>query len=117
MENNINFTSSLKSKLILMAAIPALALLYFAGSGDLERQATSKEIVKLEALVDVSIEIGFSFFANGYQSLTSLILNARYDASHLPSCGVVCAINRTMFSKASDRRWIVATCLIASSYT
>jgi methyl-accepting chemotaxis protein len=58
MANNINFTSSLKSKLILMAAIPALALLYFAGSGVLERQATSKEMVKLEALVDVSVEIG-----------------------------------------------------------
>ncbi len=51
MENNINFTSSLKSKLILMAAIPALALLYFAGSGVLERQATSKKMVKLDALM------------------------------------------------------------------
>jgi len=58
MANNIAFTSSLRSKLILMAAIPALALLYFAGSGVLERLSTSKEMVKLESLVDVSVKIG-----------------------------------------------------------
>ena len=58
MPNNIAFTSSLRSKLILMAAIPALALLYFAGSGVLERQSTSKEMAKLESLVDVSVKIG-----------------------------------------------------------
>jgi len=58
MSNNIAFTSSLRSKLILIAAIPALALLYFAGSGVIERQSTSKEMVKLESLVDVSVKIG-----------------------------------------------------------
>lgn len=58
MANNITFTSSLRSKLILMAAIPALALLYFAGSGVLERLSTSKEMTKLESLVDVSVQIG-----------------------------------------------------------
>ncbi|MGZ4993787.1 MAG: nitrate- and nitrite sensing domain-containing protein [Methylobacter sp.] len=58
MPNNIAFTSSLRSKLILMVAIPAIALLYFAGSGVLERLALSKEMVKLEALVDVSVKIG-----------------------------------------------------------
>jgi len=58
MANNIAFTSSLRSKLILMAAIPALALLFFAGSGVLERVSTSKAIVKLESLVDVSVKIG-----------------------------------------------------------
>ena len=58
MPNNINFTSSLKARLILMAAIPALALLYFVGSGVLERLSTSKEMTKLESLVDVSVKIG-----------------------------------------------------------
>ncbi|MFI3158284.1 MAG: nitrate- and nitrite sensing domain-containing protein [Methylococcaceae bacterium] len=58
MATNITFTSSLRSKLILIAAIPTLALLYFAGSGVLEKSALSKEMVKLEALVDVSVKIG-----------------------------------------------------------
>jgi methyl-accepting chemotaxis protein len=58
MSNNIAFTSSLRSKLILMAAIPTLALLYFAGSGVFERLSTSKEMTKLESLVDVSVKIG-----------------------------------------------------------
>ncbi|MFZ2407845.1 MAG: nitrate- and nitrite sensing domain-containing protein, partial [Methylobacter sp.] len=58
MPDNITFASSLRSKLILMAAIPVFALLYFAGTGVLERQSTSKEMVKLEALVDVSVKIG-----------------------------------------------------------
>jgi methyl-accepting chemotaxis protein len=58
MPNNITFTSSLRSKLILMAVIPALALLYFAGSGVFERLSISKEMVKLESLVDVSVKIG-----------------------------------------------------------
>jgi len=58
MPNNIAFMSSLKSKLILIAAIPALALLYFAGSGVFEKLSLSKEMVKLESLVDVSVKIG-----------------------------------------------------------
>lgn len=58
MSNNIAFMSSLRSKLILMATIPALALLYFSGSGVLERLSLSKEMVKLESLVDVSVKIG-----------------------------------------------------------
>ncbi|MDP1663689.1 MAG: methyl-accepting chemotaxis protein [Methylobacter sp.] len=58
MSNNIAFTSSLRSKLILMVTIPALALLYFAGSGVSERLSLSKEMVKLESLVDVSVKIG-----------------------------------------------------------
>ncbi|MFI3157652.1 MAG: methyl-accepting chemotaxis protein [Methylococcaceae bacterium] len=58
MPNNITFTSSLRSKLILMATIPALALLYFAGTGVFERLSISKEMVKLESLVDVSVKIG-----------------------------------------------------------
>lgn len=58
MPSTIAFTSSLRSKLMLMVAIPALALLYFAGSGVLERLSISKEMVKLEALVDVSVKIG-----------------------------------------------------------
>ncbi|PPK73562.1 methyl-accepting chemotaxis protein [Methylobacter tundripaludum] len=58
MASNITFTSSLKSRLMLMAAIPALALLYFSGSGVVERLAVSKEMVQLESLVDVSVKIG-----------------------------------------------------------
>ncbi len=58
MPNNTTFTSSLRSKLILMVTIPALALLYFAGTGVLERLSTSKDMVKLESLVDVSVQIG-----------------------------------------------------------
>ncbi|WP_432743769.1 nitrate- and nitrite sensing domain-containing protein [Methylobacter sp. G7] len=58
MSNSITFTSSLRSKLILMTAIPALALLYFAGIGVFERLSTSKEMVKLGVLVDVSVKIG-----------------------------------------------------------
>ncbi|MFI3186494.1 MAG: methyl-accepting chemotaxis protein [Methylococcaceae bacterium] len=58
MSNTIGFTSSLKSKLFLMAAVPALALLYFAGAGVFERLSISTEMVKLEALVDVSVKIG-----------------------------------------------------------
>ncbi|WP_333878672.1 methyl-accepting chemotaxis protein [Methylobacter sp.] len=58
MPKNIVFTSSLRSKLILMAIIPVIALLYFAGSGVLERLSLSKEMVKLESLVDVSVKIG-----------------------------------------------------------
>jgi methyl-accepting chemotaxis protein len=58
MPNNITFASSLRARLILMATIPALALLYFAGSGVFERLSTSKEMVKLELLVDVSVKIG-----------------------------------------------------------
>ena len=58
MANNIPFTSSLRSKLILLAAIPAIALLYFAGTWSLERLSTAKEMVKLESLVDVSVKIG-----------------------------------------------------------
>ncbi|MFI3121430.1 MAG: methyl-accepting chemotaxis protein [Methylococcaceae bacterium] len=58
MANTITFTSSLRSKLILMATIPVLALLYFAGSGVIDKLALSKEMVKLEALVDVSVKIG-----------------------------------------------------------
>ncbi len=58
MPNNIAFMSSLRSKLILIAAIPALALLYFAGSGVFEKLSLSKEMVKLESLVDVSVKIG-----------------------------------------------------------
>ncbi len=50
--------SSLRSKLILMATIPALALLYFAGAGVLEKLSISKEMIKLESLVDVSVKIG-----------------------------------------------------------
>lgn len=58
MANTITFTSSLRSKLILMATVPVLALLYFAGSGVIDKLALSKEMVKLEALVDVSVKIG-----------------------------------------------------------
>lgn len=58
MPNTISFASSIRAKLILMVAIPALALLYFAGSGVIERRAVSKEMVELEALVGVSVKIG-----------------------------------------------------------
>ena len=58
MSNNIAFTASLRSKLILMATIPALALLYFAGSGALERQIIANEMIKLESLVNISVKIG-----------------------------------------------------------
>ncbi|HEY8035926.1 MAG TPA: nitrate- and nitrite sensing domain-containing protein [Methylobacter sp.] len=58
MPNPITFASSLMARLILMAAIPALALLYFAGAGVLEKQSTSQEMAKLESLVDVSVKIG-----------------------------------------------------------
>jgi methyl-accepting chemotaxis protein len=58
MASKIAFTSSLMARLILMAAIPALALLYFAGSGVSERLSTSQEMTRLESLVDVSVKIG-----------------------------------------------------------
>ncbi len=58
MPNNISFTSSLRLKLILMATIPTLALLYFAGTGVFERLSVSKDMVKLELLVDVSVKVG-----------------------------------------------------------
>jgi len=58
MPNTISFASSIRAKLILMVAIPALALLYFAGTGVFERQAISKEMAELEALVEVSVRIG-----------------------------------------------------------
>ena len=58
MLNNIIFNSKLRSKLILMAAIPTLALLYFSGSGVFEKLSIFKEMVKLESLVDVSVKIG-----------------------------------------------------------
>ena len=58
MPNTISFASSIRAKLILMVTIPALALLYFAGTGVLERQAISKEMAELEALVEVSVKIG-----------------------------------------------------------
>ncbi len=54
MFNNIIFNSRLRSKLILMAAIPTLALLYFSGTGIFEKLSIFKEMLKLESLVDVS---------------------------------------------------------------
>lgn len=58
MATHIPFTSSLRSKLTLMSAVPLLVLVYFAWNGVLERQTLSKEMVKLETLVDVSVKIG-----------------------------------------------------------
>ncbi len=58
MSNNKTYTSTLRSKLILIAVIPTLALLYFAGSNVIDKLALSKEMVKLESLVDVSVKIG-----------------------------------------------------------
>ena len=47
-----------RTKLILMATIPTLALLYFSVSGTLEKASLATEMVKLESLVDVSVKIG-----------------------------------------------------------
>ena len=47
-----------RTKLILMATVPTLALLYFAVSGTLEKAAVAAEMTKLESLVEVSVRIG-----------------------------------------------------------
>ena len=58
MVNNSFYTLNLRSKLMLIAAIPMLALLYFSGMGIVERLSLSEEMVKLESLVNVSVKIG-----------------------------------------------------------
>jgi|LakMenEpi03Aug12_release.lakeMendotaPanAssembly.Ray.scaffolds.fasta_scaffold03794_16 methyl-accepting chemotaxis protein len=47
-----------RTKLILMGAVPTLALLYFAVSGTVDKAAVAAEMTKLEALVEVSVKIG-----------------------------------------------------------
>lgn len=49
---------SLRNKLLLIVAIPILALLYFSISGIVEKSAVSGEMKKLEALVKLSSRLG-----------------------------------------------------------
>ncbi|MEQ1530852.1 MAG: nitrate- and nitrite sensing domain-containing protein, partial [Methylococcales bacterium] len=53
-----NVTLNLRSKLILIATIPALVMLYFAGTVVIERLSIVKEMITLESLADVSVKIG-----------------------------------------------------------
>ncbi|MES2013462.1 MAG: nitrate- and nitrite sensing domain-containing protein [Pseudomonadota bacterium] len=47
-----------RSKLVLLTAIPTLAMLYFAGSVSLEKASVSKEMVKLESMIEIAVEMG-----------------------------------------------------------
>jgi methyl-accepting chemotaxis protein len=47
-----------RAKLILLSAIPALAMLYFAASTSLEKASVTKEMVKLETMIELSVKMG-----------------------------------------------------------
>jgi len=47
-----------RMKLILLTAIPAAAMLYFAASIGLEKAAVTKEMVKLETMIELSVKMG-----------------------------------------------------------
>jgi methyl-accepting chemotaxis protein len=47
-----------KVKLMLLTAIPTVAMLFFAGSLSLEKASAAKEMVKLESLINVSVKVG-----------------------------------------------------------
>jgi methyl-accepting chemotaxis protein len=47
-----------RTKLILMGAVPTIALLYFAVSGTMDKATIAAEMTRLEALVEVSVKIG-----------------------------------------------------------
>ncbi|MDD5179626.1 MAG: nitrate- and nitrite sensing domain-containing protein, partial [Gallionellaceae bacterium] len=47
-----------RTRLIVMASIPTLALLYFSVYGTLEKATVAADMAKLESLVDVSVKIG-----------------------------------------------------------
>ena len=47
-----------RMKLILLTAIPAAAMLYFAASTSLEKAAVANEMVKLESMIQVSVKMG-----------------------------------------------------------
>jgi len=49
---------STRTKLFLLAAIPAIAMLYFAGSASLEKASIAKEMVRLESTIDLSVKMG-----------------------------------------------------------
>ena len=48
----------MRTKLILIVLVPLFGLLYFAASNTLEKFAVSREMTKLESLVEVSVEVG-----------------------------------------------------------
>ncbi|MDD5241887.1 MAG: methyl-accepting chemotaxis protein [Sulfuricella sp.] len=47
-----------RTKLVVMAAIPTLALLYFSANGVFEKSQVAASMGRLESLVDVSVKIG-----------------------------------------------------------
>ncbi len=47
-----------RTKLILLSTIPALAMLYFAASTSLEKASVTKEMVKLETMIELSVKMG-----------------------------------------------------------
>ncbi|MDP3087068.1 MAG: methyl-accepting chemotaxis protein [Methylotenera sp.] len=47
-----------RAKLILLSAIPALAMLYFAASISLEKLSITKEMLKLETMIGLSVKMG-----------------------------------------------------------
>jgi methyl-accepting chemotaxis protein len=51
-------TLKMRTKLILIAAIPLLGLLYFSISSIIEKASVSREMGKLESLVGLSVKIG-----------------------------------------------------------
>jgi methyl-accepting chemotaxis protein len=47
-----------RAKLILLSAIPALAMIYFAVSTSLEKLSVTKEMLKLETMIELSVKMG-----------------------------------------------------------
>ena len=47
-----------RTRLILMGAVPTLALLFFAVPGTIDKAAVAAEMTRLEALVEISVKIG-----------------------------------------------------------
>ena len=47
-----------RTKLILLSAIPAFAMLYFAASTSLEKSLVTKEMMKLESMIELSVKMG-----------------------------------------------------------
>ena len=51
-------TLTMRTKLILIVAVPLLGLLYFSISSTIEKAVVASEMGKLESLVDLSVRIG-----------------------------------------------------------
>lgn len=49
---------TIRIKLFLLAAIPVIAMLYFAGSSSFEKASVAKEMVKLQSMIELSVKMG-----------------------------------------------------------